>query len=113
MAEVKAVTRYIRVQPQKAREVIELIRGKRAEEALNIIQFCKRKAARIIEKTLRSAIANAENNNKMELKSLVVKKAIVDEGPILKPYRMRPRARFGRSPIRKRTSHITITLEEA
>ena len=112
MADAKAVTKYIRVQPLKAREVINMIRGREAENALGILQFCNRKAARIIEKTLRSAIANAENNQNMNPASLFVKEARVDGGPILKPLRSKSRARGSQDAIRKRTSMITIVLSE-
>jgi len=110
MPEAKAITKYARVQPQKAREVVNMIRGQKAEKALGILRFCNRKAARIIEKTLKSAIANAEGNLKLNLAGLVVREAKVDGGPVLKPLRWKPRARFGRDPIRKRTSMITIVL---
>ena len=112
MAEAKATSKYIRVQPLKAREVIDMIRGIKAEKALGILQFYNRKAARVIEKTLRSAIANAENNLELNPTLLFVSEARVDGGPILKPLRWKPRARFGRDAIRKRTSMITIVLEE-
>ena len=112
MAQAKAITKYVRVQPLKAREVIGMIRGEKAEKALGMLKFCNRKAARMIEKTLKSAIANAENNLELDLNSLIVKEAKVDTGPILKPLRFKPRARFGRDAIRKRTSMITIVLEE-
>lgn len=113
MPQVRAITKYVRIQPQKAREVINLIRGEKAEKALGILQFCNRKAARMIEKTLKSAIANAENNNDLDLKSLTVREAKVDGGPTLKPLRIKTRARFGRDAIRKRTSNITIVLEDS
>ena len=112
MADATAITKYVRVQPLKAREVVDMIRGQKAEAALGILQFCNRKAARIIAKTLRSAIANAENNQDMNLASLFVKEAKVDGGPILKPLRSKSRARGSRDAIRKRTSMITIVLSE-
>jgi len=112
MPQVRAITKYVRIQPQKAREVIDLIRGRKAEQALGILQFCNRKAARMIEKTLKSAIANAENNLELDLKALIVREARIDEGPTLKPLRIKTRARFGRDAIRKRTSNITIVLDD-
>ena len=112
MPEARAVTKYVRIQPKKAREVINMIRGEKAEKALGILQFCNRKSAREIEKTLRSAIANAENNQELDLKSLVVTEAKIDGGPVLKPLRIKTRARMGRDAIRKLTSHITIVVDD-
>ena len=111
MPQARAITKYVRIQPKKAREVINLIRGEKAEKALGILQFCNRKSARAIEKTLRSAIANAENNLELDLKTLLVSEARIDEGPVLKPLRIKTRARYGRDAIRKRTSHISIVLD--
>ncbi len=108
--EARAVARYVRISPYKARLVVDLIRGKPVSEALNILNFTPKKAARLVKKVLESAIANAEHNYQMDPDRLYVKKAYVDEGPRLK--RIWPRA-FGRaSRILKRTSHITIVVEE-
>ncbi len=108
--EARAVARYVRISPYKARLVVDLIRGKPVDEALNILRFTPKKAARLVRKVLESAIANAEHNYQMDPDRLYVKRAYVDEGPRLK--RLWPRA-FGRaSRILKRTSHITIVVEE-
>ena len=80
MPQARAITKYVRIQPKKAREVINLIRGEKAEKALGILQFCNRKSARAIEKTLRSAIANAENNLDLDLKTLLIKEARIKRG---------------------------------
>jgi len=108
--ETKAQARFIRIAPRKARIVIDLIRGKGVKEALGILRYTPKKGSKIIEKVLRSAIANAENNNDMNRDTLVISKAYVDEGPTLK--RFRPRAQGRASRIRKRTSHITVMLRE-
>ncbi|NPB09267.1 MAG: 50S ribosomal protein L22 [Thermodesulfobacteria bacterium] len=108
--EARAVARYVRISPYKARLVVDLIRGKPVSEALNILNFTPKKGARLVKKVLESAIANAEHNYQLDPDRLYVKKAYVDEGPRLK--RIWPRA-FGRaSRILKRTSHITIVVEE-
>ncbi len=108
--EARAVARYVRISPYKARLVVDLIRGKPVDEALNILRFTPKKAARLVQKVLESAIANAEHNYQLDPDRLYVKRAYVDEGPRLK--RIWPRA-FGRaSRILKRTSHITIVVEE-
>ena len=106
--EVKAVTRFVRVAPRKARIVVDLVRGKSVTEAREILAFTNRAVAETVEKTLNSAVANAEHNNHLRADSLVVKRAFVDEGPTLK--RIRPRAKGSASRIRKRTSHITIIV---
>lgn len=109
-AQAKAVVRYARIAPRKARLVIDLIRGKSAAEALAILKFTPRAASPIIEKVLQSAIANAEHNYNLNPDDLVVSKAVVDEGPTMK--RFRPRAMGRASRINKRTSHITVVVSE-
>ena len=106
--EVRAVARYVRVSPRKARIVIDQIRGKSVEQAREILRFTNRGIAETVEKTLNSAVANAEHNNHLRAETLVVKRAYADEGPTLK--RIRPRAKGSASRIRKRTSHITIIV---
>lgn len=106
----KAVSKYLRVPPRKAREVVELIRGLPVEEAQQVMTFSKRRAARYVGKVLKSAVANAEQASEGGAKSLFVSGAMVDEGPTLK--RIIPRARGVRNVIRRRTSHITIQVEE-
>ena len=112
--EAKAVSRFVRVSPRKARIVIDQIRGKSVPAAREILKFTNLGIAETVEKTLNSAVANAEHNHHVRAESLVVKTAFADEGPTLK--RIRPRAKGSASRIRKRTSHITIivaTREEA
>jgi large subunit ribosomal protein L22 len=114
--EVKAEHRFAKISAFKVREVTREIQGLPAEAALEIIRLVPKKAARLIEKVLASAIANAENNNNPENKTLraanlVIKEAIAGEGPTLK--RMHTRARGSGSRINKRTAHIRITLTEA
>ncbi len=106
--EVRAQARYVRVSPRKARIVIDQIRGKSVEQAREILRFTNRGIAETVEKTLNSAVANAEHNNHLRAETLVVKRAYADEGPTLK--RIRPRAKGSASRIRKRTSHITIVV---
>ena len=106
--EVKAVSKVVRVSPRKARVVVDLVRGKSVEQAREILAFTNRGIAETVEKTLNSAVANAEHNNNLNAATLVVKKAFVDEGPTLK--RIRPRAKGSASRINKRTSHITIVV---
>ncbi len=107
---VRAVARYVRVSPYKARQVADQIRGKDLEEARYIIRFSPKAAARLVGKVLESAVANAENNNGLRAEDLVVVNCYVDEGPTLK--RWRPRALGRATRIRKRTSHITVILGE-
>ncbi len=106
----RATARYVRISPYKARPVIDLIRGKPVDEALKILQFTPKKAARLIKKVLESAIANAENNYGMDVDRLYVVEAYVDEGPRLK--RIWPRGWGRASRILKRMSHITVVVEE-
>ena len=108
--EVKARLRFVRIAPRKAQLVADLIRGKRSEEALNILTFTKKAAARILIKLLKSAIANATQRKNMDVDRLYVKKITVDQGPTMK--RFQPRALGRATTIRKRTSHINIALEE-
>jgi large subunit ribosomal protein L22 len=108
--EARAVARYVRISPRKARQVIDLIRGKDVGEALTILRHTPKAASSVIEKTLRSAVANAENNHDMDGQDLYVARAYVDEGPTL--MRIRPRARGMAFRIRKRTSHITVVVAE-
>ncbi len=108
--EVKAVAKYIRVSPLKVKEVTDLIQGKTALEAVQILSFTRKGTVREVTKVLKSALANAKNNFGLNSESLHVKKALVGKGPILK--RMRPRARGRADLMRRRSSHITIILEE-
>jgi large subunit ribosomal protein L22 len=108
--EVRSTYRYARISPFKVREVTRAIQGLPVSAALDILAFTPKKAAVLINKTLKSAVANAENNNNLKVDGLVVKEAIVGEGPTIK--RMMPRARGSGSQILKRTSHIRITLTD-
>ena len=105
----KAIARYIRMSPFKVREVLDIIRGKNYAEASAILDATPRAAAPVIKKVLESAAANAEHNLSMSKSDLMVAKAICDGGPTLK--RMMPRARGSANRILKRTSHITIVLD--
>ena len=109
--EVRAVTRYVRIAPRKARLVTELIKGKPVEEALTLLRFVPKKAARLVDKTLRSAVANAEQNPNIDVDTLYIKRIFVDGGPTMKRWRARAMGRATR--IIKRTSHITVILDEA
>ncbi len=110
--EAVAKARYIRISPFKVRQVVPLIKDKNVEEALNILHFTPKRAARVLEKALRSAVANfyeKEEGAKVLTSDIYVKKITVDGGPMLKRYRPMSMGRAGR--IRRRTSHITIVLE--
>ena len=110
MAQVKAVTKFARISAFKAREVTRAIQGLPAADALERLEFYPKKAARIVYKTLHSAISNAENNNNLNRADLIVKEAIIGEGPTLK--RFQPKARGSAGPILKRRCHIKITLSD-
>jgi large subunit ribosomal protein L22 len=105
----RAVARHVRISPNKARRVINLVRGLPAKEALTVLQFAPQAASEQVYKVLASAIANAENNERLDPDALLVSEAFVDEGPTLK--RFRPRAQGRAYRIRKRTCHITIAVE--
>jgi large subunit ribosomal protein L22 len=109
--ETRAILKFVRVPPRKARLVIDLIRGRDVQEAVSIIRFTPKRAARIIEKVLKSAMANAQHNHGVrDVDRLYIKAAFVNEGPRWK--RWTPRAMGRATPIWKRTSHITIVLDE-
>ncbi|CAI9085333.1 50S ribosomal protein L22 [Candidatus Methylacidiphilum fumarolicum] len=108
--EVRAVYKMARISAFKSRDVARSIKGMDAKEAFNLLAFYPKKAARIIRKTLGSAIANAENNHNMRVQDLYVKGVFVDEGPTFRRYQ--PKARGSAGIIRKRTSHIKVILEE-
>jgi large subunit ribosomal protein L22 len=105
----RAVARHVRISPTKARRVVNLVRGLPAKDALTVLQFAPQAASEPVYKVLASAIANAENNERLDPDSLLVSEAFVDEGPTLK--RFRPRAQGRAYRIRKRTCHITIAVE--
>lgn len=108
--EAKAVAKYIRMSPQKVKLVVDLIRGRDVENARNILKFTRKYAAGIVEKTLNSAIANARQNPNIDEDILYVKSVYVDQGPSLKRWRARAQGRA--AAIKKRTSHITVVLDE-
>ena len=108
--EVRSIYRYAKISPFKVREVTREIQGLPVSAALDIVAFSPKKAATLVGKTLKSAVANAENNANLKVEGLVVKEAVVGEGPTMK--RMMPRARGSGSRILKRTSHIRIILTD-
>lgn len=108
--EVTAKAKYVRISPRKARLATDLVRGKRVEEALNILAFTNKAFAKRLAKLINSAVANAQNTTKMDVDTLWIKRIYVDGGPILKRYM--PRAMGRATMIRKRTSHITVVLDE-
>jgi large subunit ribosomal protein L22 len=108
--EVRSILRYARISPFKVREVTREIQGLPVSAALDLLAFTPKKAAFLIGKTLKSAVANAENNANLKVDGLVVKEAVVGEGPTMK--RMMARARGSGSRILKRTSHIRIVLTD-
>jgi large subunit ribosomal protein L22 len=108
--EVRSIYRYARISPFKVREVTREIQGLPVSAALDVLAFTPKKAAFLISKTLKSAVANAENNANLRVDGLVVKEAVVGEGPTMK--RMMARARGSGSRILKRTSHIRIVLSD-
>lgn len=108
--DVTATTKYVRIAPMKARDLARAITGKPVGEALRMTAMNPRKAAFHIGKTLKSAIANAENNHELSADTLFVRHAVVDEGPSFR--RFVPRARGVAGPIRRRSSHIRITLSD-
>ena len=107
---VRSTTKYARISPKKARHVVREIQGLPVSDALDALTYTPKKSAHLIGKTLKSAIANAENNHELSADELIVKEAVVGEGPTLK--RFKPRARGSAGAIRKRTSHIFITLTD-
>ena len=109
--EAKAQLRHARISARKAKIVIDLIKGKKANEAIAILKYTNKAAAPMIEKLLKSAIANAVNNHSMDETKLYVAEAYANQGPTMK--RIMPRAQGRANRIRKRTSHITIVLKEA
>ncbi|OVE82585.1 50S ribosomal protein L22 [bacterium M21] len=110
--EKRAISKFVRISAFKARHLTRLIQGKPVEEALAIVDYSPRKAATLIGKTLRSAVANAENDeaNPVPRTELIVKEAVIGEGPTMRRVQYKSRGRAGR--IRKRTSHITIVVSD-
>lgn len=108
--EAKAIARHIRIAPRKIRIVIDLIRGKNVGEAFAILKYTPKVGAEVVEKVLKSAVANAEHNYDMNTDALFVAAAFVDQGPTLK--RIHPRSRGQAFKILKRTSHVTLVVKE-
>ncbi len=108
--EVKAVSKYVRISPRKVHIMIDAVKGKPVETALEILKFMPQKAAYIVEKIIRSAVSNADQHPDIEVDSLVIRNIIADQGPTLKRFKARARGRGTR--ILKRTSHITVILAE-
>lgn len=108
--EVQALTRNARMSPKKVREVARIIQGRKATDAVDYLMLIPRKSARLIAKTLKSAIANAENNNNLSADALTVKFALIENGPVLK--RFKAAARGSAAPRRKKMSHIRIVLTD-
>jgi large subunit ribosomal protein L22 len=109
--EAKATARFMRVSPRKARLVVELIRGKRIGEAQTILRLAKKASSKLVKKVLDSAVANAGQTGVIDTETLYVKQAFVDGGAALKRFRPAPMGRAHR--YRRRTSHITIVVDEA
>jgi large subunit ribosomal protein L22 len=105
----RASARYLRVSPRKARRIIDIVRGTKASEALDVLRFDEHAASEDVYKVVASAVANAEHNQRLDPDSLWISEAFVDEGPTLK--RFRPRAQGRAYRIRKRTSHVTVVVE--
>ena len=109
--ETKAVGKYIRISPQKARLVADTVRGMNVDQAITTLKFTPKKSAKILRKVIESAVANATQDDQVDVDNLVIKKIAIDGGPSLK--RIRPRAMGRATRIIKRTSHITVVLDEA
>jgi len=107
---INATAKYVRVSPRKAGDVAAMIRGKKVAEARAILALSTRGAAKLVGKVLDSAVANAENNNNLDADDLFVVRAYADPGPTIK--RFQPRAMGRASRINKRTSHITVSVDE-
>jgi len=108
--EAKAAARFIRVSPRKIRLIMDQVRGMQVEKAVNKLTFAPQKGARILKKLINSAVANAEQNTNVDVDALYIKRIYADEGPTLK--RWMPRAQGRATRIRKRTSHLTVILDE-
>ena len=108
--EVRAVVKYVRISPRKVRKLVDAVKGKPVETALDTLKFMPMKAAGLVEKVVRSAVANADQNPDIDVDTLIVRNIIADQGPTLKRFKARARGRGTR--ILKRTSHITVVLSE-
>ncbi len=108
--EVKAVTRYVRISPQKVRRILGGLKGKQVDEALALLEFLPQKAARIVSKTIKSAVANAVENYGLSREDLYIANIFADQGPTRRWRRFAARGRV--RPIRRRYSHITVIVAE-
>jgi large subunit ribosomal protein L22 len=108
--EVRAVAKYVRISPRKVRKMVDSVKGQPVEKALDTLKYMPLKAAKIVEKTMRSAVANADQHPDIDVDNLVVRNVTADQGPTLKRFKARARGRGTR--ILKRTSHITVILAE-
>jgi large subunit ribosomal protein L22 len=108
--EMLARTRYVRISPQKLRLICALIAGKKVDQALSILEFTPKKGAKIVSKTLLAAVANARDQQNVDEDRLFVKRVTADTGPTLK--RSIPRAHMHSTPILKRSSHLTVVVDE-
>lgn len=108
--EARVVSRHLRISPRKLRLVADLVRGKRVGEAIGLLQHLHKKAAPLLAKALKSAVANAENTQRVDVDQLYVKRILVDGGPTIK--RFLPRAHGRANGIRKRTAHVTVVVDE-
>ena len=106
----KAVAKTVRIAPRKVRLILDLVRGKEVGEAISILKLTNKKSSPVVEKLVKSAVANAEHNYDMDIDNLYISEIYADEGPTLK--RFRPRAQGRATKINKRTSHITVVVEE-
>ncbi|HZM77026.1 MAG TPA: 50S ribosomal protein L22 [Candidatus Limnocylindrales bacterium] len=106
--EAKAILRYVRITPRKCNQVLALIRGQAVDQAQNTLQFTPKNGARIVQKVLKSAVANALVEGKVRIEDLYVKEAVVGAGPTLK--RWLPRAQGRATPLLKRMSHVSLTV---
>jgi large subunit ribosomal protein L22 len=109
--EARAISKYLRISPRKVRLNADLIRGKRVEEAINLLTHTPKAGARVVSKVVQSALANARQDRSIDVDTLFVKTIYVNQGPTLKRFRPKPMGRAGR--IRKRTCHVTVVLSEA
>ena len=106
--QAKAIQRYVRITPRKCNQILDLIRGQNVEQAQTVLQFTPKNGARIVQKVLKSAVANALHEGKVRLEELYVKEAVVGAGPTLK--RWLPRAQGRATPLLKRMSHVSVTV---
>jgi large subunit ribosomal protein L22 len=108
--EAKAIARFLRISPQKARLVVNLVRGMKVEEADRILAFSRKRAAGLVKKVLKSALANATQNPNIDEKILYVKEIFINQGPAMKRHRAKTMGRT--APVKRRMSHITVVLDE-